>query len=343
MLDEKFLAVLNKSGFFSTTHHNFLVPTAEIRGMDMQKFNFFISIRNCDDEIGYFVRDLKSLLASYMKSWAAIAEKSEKGLDWKDFSSKTFDIFGSIDWQKLFDRIKAGTVTGDIDIPACNTKMRIKRFGDLLAFDVFSLKSPDKRHINGVRALEALCRKECPDNNHGIYELIKEVRINIPLDGESKMHKELVCDFGLLCTFLSQALSWTEWNFDISALVSAYAEEPYKPLVIGEYQGFNLSAKLVHKQAGRKDTQRQTTPIWRKGNVQNVKNQQYRFTEGDDLLLQITIRSSLPELTDQTDRSFKYCAEQFRLADVVAIISVQLGALQLHKYIEHRNQLNARK
>jgi len=139
------------------------------------------------------------------------------------------------------------------------------------------------------------------------------------------------------------ALPKAEWNFDVKQLIQNYLNDDHR-YVVGECLGFKIYAALIHEEKGPGNSEYpKNTRIWRGGNVTYVKDDEYQFENASDILLRLTMKSSLPDkFTINPDLNSKFHAEQFNLAEVAAIFIAQLCSMQAIRHREIRNSIDSK-
>jgi len=317
-MEEKLLALLEKSRIFSPHSHS---HKAKVSIEELDDYRFFIC--NCfgGDELRFGFA-VKELLSRYIKSWAEILDKNPKNeFNWKEYSQNVFGFFDHFDWDAIYKTIEPGKSTFTFDIKTNKSQIQIKRFGDILAFNL--LKNGDNEHKTGFNALKALCRAENPGNNQGIYELIHKVNVSLSMPCQDTGSNKYLFDFDQIFEQLKMALPETEWSFDANQLIENYINNECRPITVGDFLGFKIYAALVHEEY------RDSARIWRKGNVQHVKNSKYHFEYAADVVMLLTIKSSLPEsFMINSDLDSEFHSEQFRLAEVAAIFVLRLCSIR---------------
>lgn len=337
-MDEKLLALLEKSRIFSPYSH---APKAKVSIEELDEYRFFIC--NCFGSDGQsFKMNIRELLSRYIKSWAEILDEDpKKEFNWKEYSQNVFGFFDHFDWEAIYKTIEPGKSTFTFDIKANKSRIQIRRFGNILAFNL--LKNGDSEHKTGLNALKALCRAEDPGNNQGIYELIHRVNVSFSMPCQDKGSQKYLFDFDQIFEQLKVALPKAEWSLDASQLIENYLnDERGYPLEIGNLLGFKIYAALIHEEKGPANSDyREGVRIWRKGNVRHVKNGKYHFEYASDVAMLLTIKSSLPDrFVTNPDLDAKFHGEQFRLAEVAAIFIAQLCSMQAIRHREIRSTVD---
>lgn len=334
-MDEKLLALLVKSRLFSSDSHNPFSPIIKIDALRDYKFficNCFVE-EGSEDEIPHFSRYIESLIKRYLNSWTQIAEnETEKGIDWKSYSQKVIDLFKDFDWEKIYNEIKSGKDSINLDIKANDSKIRIMRFGNILGFDILNKKG--EKHKSGLKAIESLCRANDPSNNQGVYEIVHSARVSFSIPKEKLSYKEYTFDFQKIFQMLNLYMENFKWNFDSDKLIDAYKKNG--SALFGKIHGFEIMVKLIH--AKREILPERDELTWRQGNIEKEAATEYKFKNGDDIHLELTIKSSLPGNLpfEKADPSFDFHTEQFKFAEVVAIFISQICAMQLDRYRKSR-------
>ena len=342
-MEENLLALLEKSNLFSFNGLNPFKAEVEIRGM--RDFKFFLcncfSERNLDDS-SYLKGTMTVFLKHYLENWTKIMEeKPGTDLDWwKDYSKKTFGFLESFDWKDIFNRVKSGREIVDLIIKPNNSEIVIKRFGNILVFNVLNLGNKQKKHLSGLRAVKSLCRAEDASNNQGVYEIIHEIQICLSIPMKRGQQNECTFDFDSFFTLIEKASPWAGWNLNSKQLVDYYTRKKRGNLIVGQFFGFNVSAELIHdekKENILENSEDEITTVWRRGNVGHVEKATYKFIYGKDIFLKLILGSSLPNsLFKDADEECDFHREQFKIAEVGAIFCAQLCALQLSKFREYR-------
>lgn len=334
-MDEKLLALLVKSRLFSSNSHNLFSPIIRINALRDYKFficNCFIG-EESEDKIPHFSRYVESFIKRYLNSWTQIAEnETEKGIDWKFYSQKVFDLFKDFDWKKIYNEIKSGEDSVNLEIRANDSKIRIMRFGNILGFNILNKKG--EKHKSGLKAIESLCRANDPSNNQGVYEIVHSAKISFSIPEEKSTYKEYTFDFQKIFQMLNLYMKNFQWAFDLNELIGAYKKNG--SAYFGKIHGFEIKAKLVHTQRNLLHDRDELT--WRQGNIEKEDATTCKFKNGDDIHLELTIESSLPGNLSlgKTDPSFDFHTEQFKFAEVVAIFISQICAMQLDRYRKSR-------
>lgn len=356
-MDEKVLALLEKAGIFSTFDKNFFAKPEIIL---MKNFRFWLP--NCfnfedrkDKELQFsnFDRKLQNFFRRYFDAWAKHMREIKK-IDWEKYSFAMADFFLSLDARKIFDNLKSGEETAEITVSVTDALFQFRRFGDILAFDISRIRDKKEDHVAGRKAIESLCRVDDTNNNQGIYELIQGVKFSMSLPHErvpSSNARQF--DFHLIWEMLRISLPYADLvNSDpTSSLVEKYIDMDRRGMFIGKYLGFNIYAKLVHRDAkGKEDISSEDfsygdrARTWRKGNVQKKSDQNYVFREGDDLTLVISLESSLPTgLFEEIPTTSMFHAEQFYLARTGSIFLAGLCSSKLHAFQKNYFKLNTSK
>jgi hypothetical protein len=311
----------------------------------MNDFKFFLCqcfSEGTTEDPSYLENVVKSFIKRYLKTWANIMEKDSRDFSWKDHSEKIFDLFGNFNWIKIFDEVKSGKNKVDIPIKANGSKIRIKRFGNILAFNILNLKNEEKKHINGLKSVENLCRADDPNNNQGVYEIIDKIEVIFSINGKRERNENTgkVFDFNLIFKKIKIALPWVNWSLNAKNLIDSYLlNRDDKHTIVGQYCGFNILGKLIHKDE-QKGIQYSNIQIWRAGNVKNTDKGKYQFKAGDDIQFKLSLVSSLPDsIFENSNTKSDFHSEQFKLAEAGAIFIAQLCAMQLNKYRESRIQI----
>lgn len=337
-MDEKLLALLIKSRLFSGGSHNPFNPKIEVNGLKDYRFftcNCFIG-EGSGDAIPQFARYMKSLIKRYLNSWTEIAEnETEEGINWKSYSGKVLDIFSDFDWHKIYEKIKSGKDSADLDIKANNSRIKIMRFGNILGFDVCNLKG--EKHKSGLKAIESICRTNDPGNNQGIYEVIHSAQVSFSIPRERPTYKECTFNFQEIFKIINLYMGNFQWSFDLNGLIEAYKKNG--SVYFGKIHEFEIMARLVHIE--RKSLHDRDELTWRRGNIEKENTTKYRFKNGDDICLEFKIASSLPENLpfEKADPQFDFHTEQFKFAEVVAIFISQICAMQLNRYRKSRESV----
>jgi len=335
-MDEKVLALLEKSRIFSPFSR---APKARVLIEELDDYRFFIC--HCFGSNGDSFRvNIRELLSRYIGAWAKILDEDpKKEFNWKQYSQNVFGFFDDFDWDAIYKTIESGKNTFTFDIKANKSQIQIKRFGNILAFDI--LKNGENEHRTGLNALKALCRAEDPGNNQGIYELIHKISVSISMAGQDSGSHKYIFDLTQVFEQLKVALSKAAWSFDEKQLIENYLNKDHD-YVVGEIFGFRIYAALIHEEKGPGNSDfTQSARIWRNGNVKHIKEGEYQFEHGSDILLKLTIKSSLPDsFMDYPEPDTKFHSEQFRLAEVAAIFIVQLCAMQAMRYREIRAEID---
>lgn len=337
-MEENLLALLEKSRIFSPYRRT---PRVEVTIEGLDNYRFFIC--NCFGHgVDGFISEVKTLLSRYIKSWAKILDENpKKEFDWKEYSQNVFGFFDHFDWDAIYKAVEPGKDNFTFDIKANNSRIKIRRLGDILAFDI--LKNGEGEHKTGLNALKALCRAEDPSNNQGIYELIHKVSVSISMFSEgSGVHKYLF-DFAKILEQLKIALPKADIYFNASELIENYLNDDHE-YVIGKLLGFNINTTLIHEEKGSKNSNHpQYTKIWRSGNVKHIRDAKYQFENASDISLVLTMKSTLPNnFMINSNNDSKFHSEQFRLAEVAAIFIVQLCAMQAIRHREIRAEIDNR-
>jgi hypothetical protein len=279
----------------------------------------------------------KNFITRYLSAWLTEAVKKPGGDFWNENWRNIIGLFDSIDWKRILSQLSSDEPS-DVVLAVSGTRFHLKRFGNILGFDIINNNDSAKEHKTGTRAIEALCRTKDPRNNQGIYELIHQVAFYLSIPGKRIENETYDIDF-LEFFDLLKNFPLVELELEPHELVDAYWQNDHKGQAIGHFLGLNIFVELVHGKKPDKPS-KQDERIWRRGNAQNIGTL-HRFAKGDDLQLKIALESSLPEsFLGKTDQDFDYLGEQFRIAEVFAIIFAQLRALQLHRNCEVHDQLN---
>lgn len=331
-MEEKLLALLEKSRIFSPYSH---APKVKVSIEELDDYRFFIC--NCFGSNGHsFGVNIRELLAKYINSWAKILDEDpKKEFDWKEYSQNVFGFFDHSDWDAIYKTIEPGKNSFTFEIKANKSRIKFKRFGDILAFDI--LKNGESEHRTGLNALKALCRAEDPGNNQGIYELIHKVNVSISMAGQDSGSCKYLFDFAQVFEQLKVSLPKVEWSFDVNQLIENYLNDNNE-YVVGECLGFKIYAALIHEEKGPGNSDYpQNVRIWRGGNLKHIKDREYQFENASDILLMLTMKSSLPDrFMIDPDLDSKFHTEQFRFAEVAAIFVTQLCSMQAIRYREIR-------
>jgi hypothetical protein len=335
-MEENLLALFEKSRMFSPYGHG---PRAKVKIEGMKDYKFFTC--NCfyersSDGLRMFKGSIKSLLRRYINVWAKILDEDPVSeFDWKEHSKKTFSFCENFEWEKILNKIESGRKCDDLNINANGSRIRIKRFGDILAFNVLNQNNEKKEHLTGIRAIKALCRKEDSGNNQGVYEIIHKAKVQISILGNNPYSRKYVFDFDKTYKQLKIALPWINWNFDTFQLIDTYLSK--ESLIIGQYCGLQIFAELIHEDNNQASSSSQKGLIWRRGNVEDVNGSVYTFANGNDIRLKLELRSSLPDtIFEDIETSAEFHSEQFIIAEAAAIFCTQLCSMQLNRYRESR-------
>jgi hypothetical protein len=337
-MNENLFAMLEKSRLFSPYPHG---PVAKVNVSAMDNYKFFLS--NCfyedgTDPLGYFKGKVGHFLKRYVNDWAEITAKKDRKFSWKEHSKEVFNLFGQFDWGKIYNHVISGENYVDLKIVASGSKIRITRFGNMLAFNVLCLSNSDKEHRSGHRAVVAWCRTPDSGNNQGVYEIVNKVEIFLSIPGENRVNREYVYNFSELYERLAKAAPWAEWIFDSAQMVENYRNNLCDKLIIGKYCGFDIHAGLIHDNNDQSKLQSQEIKIWRSGNVKKESAHEFRFSNGEDLRLSLVMRSSLPKhIFKEYDKKFDFA--RFKLSEAAAVICAQLCAMQLNQYRQSREAI----
>jgi len=349
MIDEKILALLVKSRLFNPVTSDYAIY---VKVNQLEKFRFWLS--SCfpygndpdrkHDQLSCFKYKLIDFLKHYLISWVNLIEQDSKNkaFHWIGYSALLADFFTSFDAKKYFDQVASGNKTVIIHIPPNSSQLTIRRMGDILAFNVSKLGSESTEHISGARAVKALCRAEDSSNNQGVYELVRDVQVSfqLPYEYTENGGTETDVEFTSINVMLKTTLPYVTWYFDPPTLVESYRDMGKDGVLVGEYFGLNVRARLVHNDTKGKDditderfSYGPRAKIWRQGNVVPLSNTKYRFLEGENLHLILTLTSSLPHSEyDQADVLLKARREQFLLANGGIILCTQLCSMMLNAY-----------
>jgi len=348
MIDEKLLALLVKSRLFKPASDYAI----DVKVNQLEKFQFWLP--GCfpygndpdrkADQISCFEDGLKNFLKRYLQSWVNLLEQDpkNKSFHWIKYSTSLADFFSSFDAKKYFDQVASGKNTVTIHVTPNSSQLLIRRMGDILAFGVSKIGSEATEHVTGVRAVEVLCRTDDPHNNQGVYELVSDIQVSFQLPQKSTENggMEGDVDFESISCMLKTTLPYVAWDFIPSVIVESYEEMDKDGIQIGEYFGLRINARLIHDGAKGKDditderfSYGPRAKIWRQGNVVQLSDTKYRFLEGENLLLVLTLKSSLPcSEYDEADALLKAHREQFLIASGGIILSTQLCSMMLNAY-----------
>lgn len=338
-MHENLLSLIEKSEVFDP--HSSRTFQTKIRVKSMDDYRFFLCncfFHNADNPVGPFVRSMKMFLKQYMKTWASNVSLKSKDFDWEKYSHDIFDFFEGFKWNDIYHGIESGDHESVIRIKANHSALHIRRFGNILAFDVRPTTRQGE-HEGALLAIKSLCRSEVPGNNQCIYDLVDKVELLLTLPMEKA--KENIFNFDLIFQNIKTALPWVEWDFDHEKLIENYknGQDSYHGLKVGKYFGFDIFARLIHE--GEKVVNHHTdNKIWYKGNVEYKGEQRYEFTSVHDIFLEISIKSSLPTGYNNIDIQHDVHTEQFEFAKAATIFITSLSNMQLHKNIESRRELN---
>jgi hypothetical protein len=340
-MDEKLVALLQKSRIFSPGGINPYEIMFIIEGM--RDFEFFLP--NCFDYFNektpkYLKQNLKIFLRRYLDAWVEIVRKDPSAdFSWEEHSKKVFNFFGNFSWDEIYEKVESGKEAVNLKIEANGSLMRIKRFGDILAFNILNLHNTQKEHVRGLKAVRALCRINDPNNNHGVYEIIHKVKIQLKIKTERVGNTKEIIDFDSFFGLLKKELPWVEWNLNVVDLIDDYTQKTFKGLVVGCYHGFDIRARLIHLKMIDDDSSRYSDTIWRKGNVVLDRESRFVFLDCFDLFFELSIESSFPSWAGDNDVKTRYLDEQFKLAEVSALLISQLSAMQLEQYRTIRDSM----
>lgn len=350
-MDEKLLALLKKSNLFKSSGEG---SDVQVNVNSLKEFrfwlpNFFLFSSDLeDDQKLLFNNRLKGFFVKFLDSWVNFVEfDPKKPFDWPTYSTSVANFFSNFDCDKFFKQLISGKKTTEIPVPPNNSKFLFHRMGDILAFDIEYISSKEKKHVTAIKAIEALCRKNDPCNNQGIYELIHEVKVSFGLPKKPNKtgseYREI--DFSVIADMLKKSLPYIEWNFIPDKLVDSYQKvfqysEMELVSIIGNYFGLSIHARLFHSLAETENDimsdnfrNPSQTAIWRQGNVTKNSDTTYLFKRGSDLSLELSLRSSLPTSSFiDVDTSFLAHREQFIIANAGAIFSTVICSMILDSY-----------
>ena len=340
-MDEKLLALLQKSRIFAPGGINPCKIRFTIEGM--RDFEFFLP--NCFNYCGektpkYLKQNLKIFLRRYIDAWVEIVHNDPKAdFSWEEHSKKVFNFFGNFNWDEIYEKVESGKEAVNLKIEANGSLMRIKRFGDILAFNILNLHNTQKEHVRGLKAVRNLCRINDPNNNQEVFEIIHKVKIRLNIKTERVGNTKEVIDFGSFFGLLKTELPWVEWDLKADDLVDDYIKKTPEGLVVGRYHDFDIWAKLVHSEPEGGDHSRYLDKIWREGNVSLEKKSRYVFSDLFYLFFELSIKSSFPSWAGDNDVESCYLDEQFKLAEVSAILINRLSAMQLEQHRTIRDSM----
>lgn len=343
-LDERLLAMLEKTHLFNFQGYSLAEGfVAGARVVPPQNYQFyipnaFLSSNNRED-VYCFKSRLEFFLKTYLFGWADKKIKQEKNFDSLAFAREAVSFFSGFEFKKCYEALVSGKEYFTIKIDANNTLFRCKRFGDILGIGIQS--SSDKPHKLGIATLEDFCREEDRGNNHGIYELIDKVDIFFSLSSISKNGQ-----FGPdLHTKLSEVLYFCDLStFDSSRVVDAFKKSNYRGVSVGKYHGLDILMGVDYKGIDKTDVRHtghydsEARAVFREASVRESQNG-FCFLKPEEIIVTITLKSSLPNFTRDMGISFDAHDEQFLLAKAGSIFSSQLCSMVVSEWIEHRRRL----
>lgn len=341
-MDEKLLALLQKSRIFAPGGINPCNIRFTIEGM--RDFEFFLP--NCfgygDEKSSKYLKSyLKNFLRRYIDAWVEIVRKDPKAdFSWEEHSKKVFNFFGNFNWDEIYEKVESGKEVVNLKIEANGSLMRIKRFGDILAFNILNLHNAQKKHVRGLKAVRNLCRANDPNNNQGVYEIIHKVKIRLNIKTERIENIKEIIDFNDFFGLLKTELPWVEWDLKADDLIDNYINQTFEGLVVGRYHDFDIRAKLAHLEMESSDRSRYLEKIWRKGNVVLDRDSRFVFFDFSYLFFELSIKSSLPDrFAMKNDVKSRCLDEQFKLAEVSAMLINRLSAMQLEQHRTIRDSM----
>lgn len=353
-MEDGMKALLEKSRLLSHREHSFFV---EAKPVSPKGFSFWLP--NCfyhsdldsdNERINQFERILRAFFRRYFETWLRQIKKgSNEEKTMTENPLAIADFFLKMDAEDIFKKLES-MITVRVEEPLSGAIFSFKRFGDVLAFNIYrTQRSSDEEHTTGREAVLTLCRRKDPGNNQGIYELIQRVEsaIAIPEENFSNSGNSTKCDLRSFGEMISKALYYAEINFSPEKIIEAY-QKIGRDVLIGKCHGLDIGCRLVHKNADKKDNiasedfqyiDRART--WRRGNVSQVSDVEYVFQEGE-LVLIISVNSSLPRSTfdGKNSQGEEYHNEQFLLAQAGSMVATSLASMMFDSYLKIHLKLN---
>jgi hypothetical protein len=355
-MDEKLLALLEKSGLFSGSNDSFFAKPEVIL---MKDFRFWLPNCFCFEKRGHeedvqlknFKYKIQSFFKRFFEAWAKYMHQV-KEVDWEKHAFAMTDFFVGLDTEKLFRELQPGEKAVEIAVPVTDAVFSFRRFGDILAFDISRVRQEKEDHVAGRKVIESLCRDVDPNNNQGVYELVRGVRVSVSLPYERVSNSaKKKFDFKEISEMIRASLPYVvKINFaPASSLIEKYTDIDRQGMFVSRYFSFGIYAKLVHKDAkGKEDISSEhyryaeQARIWRSGNVEELDGHTYAFKEGDDLILVLSLESSLPDSTFLVEASTdsKFHGEQFALATAGSIFLAGICSAMCHFHLKNHLKLN---
>jgi len=228
------------------------------------------------------------------------------------------------------DRISAKVIfenkEAEIEIEFVKTVFKVKRFGDCLGIKIVG------KHDRGIAAIEAIERFWLKDGSPSCpLSFVKSVASWFFIPTVDEGNGEIIdflWAFDKLRTYFP-AISWNDNPAE--SIIGAYKINHPIGVLVGNYYGISIFAKLVHTEVSNVEDPRHSecsdfanVKKWRRGNVYVLSDSKYRLDDCDGLALALTVKNSLPGGSDLIAVDFDNYQDQLDVKNAAAMIQMQL-------------------
>lgn len=287
-MEQEALELLERSFLFPSgenTRHSVGLTIHEMCFPFVSRQVFFEHLKS--SEIENFEGYIYNFILKYIKTWIAknsdtVERKNE------DIFQQLFDFREKFNHKDIFSKICDGGDEAEIEIDLNNSKIRVKRFGNCLAFQVRHGGRSSDSHKTGFLALEEMANEK----DKTVRPFVHRIECSIPLPKEHAEKNSENISFIKIHEMLREALRYIDWapiDSWIYEMILRYKEvswndpTPEDGVFVGMCANIPIKAMLMHTEC--RDFQK--TKPWRNGNVSLVHETSltYNFCEADDLRL----------------------------------------------------------
>jgi hypothetical protein len=232
-----------------------------------------------------------------MERWRLLDSENDS----KSNRHSAFDFQRDTNLKKVLDRIYVELEHyASIIMPVSNANLVMKRFGDTLGLKLMgNNQNPNDMHVVGTKIFEDLCNRQ-PRPQLYMGEFLHSIECIIPLPRKHGENNSVSINFAKAFKAVKTACPYIDWRTTeefIANIMYGYmrpTDEERALAGVSLKSVLHVTAELVHHRGG---ADRQLSPQWRKGNVERLDEERYRFLDGQDLCLSLQVECPFPKTT----------------------------------------------